>query len=44
VGMSHIVSDPRKRLDQQITTLRKMDPAEKNYQVFSFEFRKSTKK
>jgi hypothetical protein len=27
LGVSHIVCDPRKRLDQQITTLCEMDPA-----------------
>jgi len=40
----HLARDPRKSLYQQITTLREMNPAEENYQLFAFEFRKSPKK
>src|SRR5438128_2571837 len=44
VGPIHLARDPRKSIDQQITTLREMNPAEENYQLFALQFRKSPKK
>jgi hypothetical protein len=35
VGQIHLAHDPRKSFDQQITTLRGVNPAEENYQLFA---------
>ena len=43
VGTIHFARDTGKRFEEQITTLREMNPAEESYQLFAFQFRKPPK-